>query len=255
MEQNTHSQGQRTESGIPRNRQTRIQFGSPPRVERYSHGYNLRSNNRRQNANMSTQIGNNFRQNARNRRQNAFNRRQNVNHRRQNTNMSTQIENNARKNASRSRQNLNNPRQNAIHRRQNDINIRRSVSNIRQSVSNIRQNVINIRQNLSNIIQHVSSDRHFQHSLRRIFIYGVRPRGLGNSQTRGLTPERIGMFQHFDADESMVGEQCIVCMNDLEIGTKMVRLDCHVDHYLCKVCADCWFEDHKTCPNCRHAFN
>ena len=73
--------------------------------------------------------------------------------------------------------------------------------------------------------------------------------------SRGLTPERIEKFQHFDADESMVGEQCIVCMNDLDIGTKMVRLDCHVDHCLCKVCADRWFEDHNTCPNCRHAFD
>ena len=71
----------------------------------------------------------------------------------------------------------------------------------------------------------------------------------------GLKSKRIKKFQHFDADESMVGKHCIVCMNDLEIGTKMVRLDCHVDHYLCKVCADRWFEDHKTCPNCRHAFD
>ena len=71
---------------------------------------------------------------------------------------------------------------------------------------------------------------------------------------RGLTPDRIGMFQQFDADESMFDEQCIVCMNDLEIGTKMVRLDCHVSHYLCKVCAYRWFKDHNTCPICRHVF-
>ena len=70
--------------------------------------------------------------------------------------------------------------------------------------------------------------------------------------SRGLTPERIQKFEQFDADESMVGKRCIVCMNDLEIGTKMIRLDCHVDHYFCKVCADRWFKDHSTCPLCRH---
>ena len=53
----------------------------------------------------------------------------------------------------------------------------------------------------------------------------------------------------------MVGEQCVVCLDDLEVGTKMVRLDCHVDHYFCKTCAHGWFKDHKTCPTCRRVFN
>ena len=72
---------------------------------------------------------------------------------------------------------------------------------------------------------------------------------------RGLTPERIERFEQFDADESMVGEQCLICMDDLKVGTKMVRLDCHVDHYLCQKCAIGWFKDHNTCPTCRHVFN
>ena len=72
---------------------------------------------------------------------------------------------------------------------------------------------------------------------------------------RGLTAERIQKFQHFAADESLVGERCLVCMNDLIIGMQMVRLDCHVNHILCKTCAEKWFKDHKTCPNCRHEFN
>ena len=50
----------------------------------------------------------------------------------------------------------------------------------------------------------------------------------------GLTAERIGRFEHFNADESLVGEDCIVCLDELQIGTEMVRLDCHVNHYLCK---------------------
>ena len=71
---------------------------------------------------------------------------------------------------------------------------------------------------------------------------------------RGLSPERIQKFEHFAADESLVGENCLVCMSDLIIGMQMVRLDCHVDHILCKTCVDKWFEDHKTCPTCRHVF-
>ena len=71
----------------------------------------------------------------------------------------------------------------------------------------------------------------------------------------GLTPARIARFEHFDADESMVGKQCLVCLDYLEAGRRMVRLSCHIDHYLCKVCADGWFKDHRTCPTCRHQFN
>ena len=71
----------------------------------------------------------------------------------------------------------------------------------------------------------------------------------------GLTPARIARFEHFDADESMVGKQCLVCLDYLEVGRRMVRLSCHIDHYLCKVCADGWFKDHRTCPTCRHQFN
>ena len=147
----------------------------------------------------------------------------------------------------------------ASNSRQNANNRRQNANNPRQNASNPRQNASNPRQNASNLTQNVNSDRQYQNGFRGVtleeYLNGVHPRVLRSSQMGGLTSERIGMFQHFDSDESMVGEQCIVCMNDLEIGTKMVRLDCHDDHYLCKVCADRWFEDHKTCPNCRHAFD
>ena len=75
-----------------------------------------------------------------------------------------------------------------------------------------------------------------------------------NAPMQGLTVERVGKFQHFEAYESMVGQQCAVCLDDLEVGRKMVRLDCHVDHYFCQTCADDWFKKHDTCPTCRHKF-
>ena len=71
---------------------------------------------------------------------------------------------------------------------------------------------------------------------------------------RGLTAERIGEFKNFVSDQTMLSDRCIICLDDLKVGMQMVRLDCHVDHYLCRVCADGWFKDHNTCPTCRHEF-
>ena len=69
---------------------------------------------------------------------------------------------------------------------------------------------------------------------------------------RGLTKERIKQFHHFVADESDVGSLCTICIQDVEVGRKMMRLDCN--HEFCKKCIEGWFADHKTCPNCRNAF-
>ena len=74
------------------------------------------------------------------------------------------------------------------------------------------------------------------------------------NEYKGLTPERIQQFEQFTADESFVGEQCVICMEDIEIGRNMMRLDCDGQHTFCQVCIERWFENHKTCPTCRHAF-
>ena len=77
---------------------------------------------------------------------------------------------------------------------------------------------------------------------------------LGNVN-RGLTTQRIDRFEHFALDESTVGHKCLVCQDNPAIGTRMVRLDCHVDHVFCEQCAVPWFEGHNTCPTCRQAFS
>ena len=71
---------------------------------------------------------------------------------------------------------------------------------------------------------------------------------------QGLTPQRIKQFEQFTADESHVGDQCVICMGDIEIGRNMMRLDCDGQHIFCQVCIEGWFADHNTCPICRHAF-
>ena len=71
---------------------------------------------------------------------------------------------------------------------------------------------------------------------------------------KGLSPERIQQFLQFKADESHVGDQCQVCLEEVEVGRLMKQLDCGGRHSFCSVCIDQWFANHKTCPICRHVF-
>ena len=71
---------------------------------------------------------------------------------------------------------------------------------------------------------------------------------------QGFTPQRIQQFEQFTADESFVGDQCVICMGDIEVGRNMMRLDCDGQHTFCQVCIEGWFAGHNTCPICRHKF-
>ena len=71
---------------------------------------------------------------------------------------------------------------------------------------------------------------------------------------KGLSSSRIQKFDKFPADESIVGDRCGVCLEDIELGTRMMRLDCDGQHVFCQGCVEGWFADHNTCPNCRHLF-
>ena len=75
-----------------------------------------------------------------------------------------------------------------------------------------------------------------------------------NQHQQGLTAARIQKFQQFPADESLVGERCSVCQDEIEVRRRMMRLDCDGQHVFCQDCVEGWFADHKTCPSCRHAF-
>ena len=96
---------------------------------------------------------------------------------------------------------------------------------------------------------------------RQEYLATIDPLGLdtlnlpASESSKGLTGERIEKFESFSADESLKGEHCIVCGDEIEVGRRMVRLDCHVSHILCKKCAEKWFKDHNTCTNCRKEFS
>ena len=77
--------------------------------------------------------------------------------------------------------------------------------------------------------------------------------GIVNEQKR-LGSRRIQQFEKFTADESFVGDQCVICMEEIELGRNMMRLNCDGQHTFCKVCIEGWFTDHNTCPICRPKF-
>ena len=70
----------------------------------------------------------------------------------------------------------------------------------------------------------------------------------------GLCPQIVQKFKKFTADDSFVDEQCVICMEDIEIGRNMMRLDCDGQHTFCQICIEGWFSSHNTCPICRHVF-
>ena len=71
---------------------------------------------------------------------------------------------------------------------------------------------------------------------------------------KGLSAERIQQFLKFEADESHVGVQCQVCLEEFEVGKLIKQLDCGGRHSFCSVCINQWFANHKSCPICRHVF-
>ena len=75
-----------------------------------------------------------------------------------------------------------------------------------------------------------------------------------NVQNQGLTRERIEKFENIEADNSLVGERCGICLDEIEVGREMKRLDCDGQHSFCHGCIENWFVGNATCPTCRHKF-
>ena len=47
-----------------------------------------------------------------------------------------------------------------------------------------------------------------------------------NELIKGLSSERILQFLQFEADDSHVGDQCQVCLEEVEVGRLIKQLDC-----------------------------
>ena len=75
-----------------------------------------------------------------------------------------------------------------------------------------------------------------------------------DGQQQGLSRRKIRRFHLFTADETLDGQQCAICLEDISIGRRMRRLTCDGQHAFCPGCCETWFANNNTCPLCRHVF-
>ena len=86
----------------------------------------------------------------------------------------------------------------------------------------------------------------FKIEIEIVFIFGERYDQVmnhlvevkKNELQKGLSHERINQFLQFKADESHVGDQCQVCLEEFEVGRFMKQLDCGGRHSFCSGCID-----------------
>ena len=75
-----------------------------------------------------------------------------------------------------------------------------------------------------------------------------------DDQQQGLSPRSIRRFHLITADETLLGQQCAVCLEDITVGRRLRQLTCDGQHAFCPVCCETWFANNNTCPLCRHVF-
>ena len=75
-----------------------------------------------------------------------------------------------------------------------------------------------------------------------------------DDQQQGLSPRSIRRFHLFTADETLVGQQCTICSDDITVGRRMRRLTCDGNQAFCPACCETWFVNNNTCPLCQHTF-
>ena len=69
---------------------------------------------------------------------------------------------------------------------------------------------------------------------------------------KGLSLDRISKFEKFEADEQLIKDECVICIDDVPMNKPMIRLDCK--HVYCEECISKWFNNNKICPQCRENF-
>ena len=134
-------------------------------------------------------------------------------------------------------------------------NIARDLETQRKDVEARQQKVDEMRKELG-VIESLEGEMQQQLEIAQQQIVVIRHNLLQQNNVhkqQGLSSARIQQFHQFAADQSQVGERCSVCQDEIEVGRRMMRLDCH--HVFCQGCVEGWLADHKTCPNCRHVFH
>ena len=70
-----------------------------------------------------------------------------------------------------------------------------------------------------------------------------------NSQ--GLAAEDLAQLQSqaFQADNSVANQPCVICLENIEVGARVIKLNCN--HTFHSSCVAQWFGVNTTCPICR----
>ena len=111
-------------------------------------------------------------------------------------------------------------------------------------IEELEQIQVELNSKYENIMEDI---RHYEERSRRL-------QDLNNEEQQGLSAQRLQKFEQFQADESFVDDQCVICMGDINIGKNIMRLDCDGQHTFCQVCIEEWFDTKKTWPICRDVF-
>jgi hypothetical protein len=72
-----------------------------------------------------------------------------------------------------------------------------------------------------------------------------------NENSQGLSRMQIIELerQSYLADDTSIGEQCSICLDEIEAGSSILKLSCeHVYHSACIIR---WYTENNTCPICR----
>lgn len=68
-------------------------------------------------------------------------------------------------------------------------------------------------------------------------------------RTNPLPENVIANLREIDTDESHSPEKCSICLDNFEVGEKIIVLECgHFNH---SSCLRRWFSEHNTCTQCR----
>ena len=88
--------------------------------------------------------------------------------------------------------------------------------------------------------------------LKRKTVYLNHMKNSILNDINGLSFQRISQFENFEADEQAIENGCVICIHDISLKTPMIKLDCK--HAYCSECIRKWFEENKSCPQCRRIF-
>ena len=136
--------------------------------------------------------------------------------------------------------------------------IKRNRYATKKSINNLEEQKTEIQKNVDEILKQTKKYKEGSEKVKvlqtELEKYSEAVKQRMQDKKRSI-PARIQQFHQFEADETLAGDRCGVCLADIEVGRIMMRLDCKGQHVFCPGCIKGWFAYHNTCPTCRHVFS